>query len=70
MKLTYRERASLAHLFFLFPFLYVAIYPDTLASMDPELIKMWGMLLILVGTAYHVFSLLARDKHAFKHAFV
>jgi hypothetical protein len=31
--------------------------------MDPELIKMWGMLLILAGTAYHVFSLLARENH-------
>lgn len=63
MNLTYRERANLAHVLFMFPILYLSIYPEILKGVDPETIKMAGVVLILLGSIYHTYHFLHVSKY-------
>ena len=63
MNLTYREKANLAHVLFLFPVIMLAIYPEMLKNTDPEYVKALGAFLILLGSVYHIYNFLHASRY-------
>ncbi len=55
MSLTLRQKTDLFHILFIFPLIYVNLYPETLETMDPVYLHHLLLMIIIIGSFYHVY---------------
>ncbi len=55
MSLTLKQKANLFHLLFLFPLIYVNLYPETIEGIDKIYFHHLLLFMIIVGSLYHVY---------------
>lgn len=55
MSLTLKQKANLFHILFVFPLIYINLYPETLKGMDPVYLHHLLLFMIIVGSLYHVY---------------
>lgn len=55
MSLTLRQKLNLFHILFIFPLIYISIYPRILETVDPVYIHNLLLFMIIIGSFYHVY---------------
>jgi hypothetical protein len=56
MKLTNQQKANLFHILVVFPLIYITVYPDTVASLDPDVLRKLVTFIMIAGTMYHIYK--------------
>lgn len=63
MDLTLKQKTNLFHILFIFPLIYVNLYPEILGDKDKALYLHHLLLfLVIVGTLYHIYRFMYASK--------